>query len=83
MTKDVATHSRNADAVFVAGGKPNLITANMLKSGSRLIDIGINRVTDDQGKAEFLETVILNHVQKQPTGSLPYSGESVRSQYLV
>ena len=50
MTKDVADHSRRADAVFVAVGKPNLITADMLKSGATLIDIGINRVTDDQGK---------------------------------
>ena len=50
MTKDVADHSRRADAVFVAVGKPNLITADMLKSGATLIDIGINRVTDEQGK---------------------------------
>ena len=51
MTKDVADHSRRADAVFVAVGKPNLITADMLKSGATLIDIGINRVTDEQGKS--------------------------------
>ena len=50
MTKDVGDHSRRADAVFVAVGKPNLITADMLKSGATLIDIGINRVTDDQEK---------------------------------
>jgi methylenetetrahydrofolate dehydrogenase (NADP+)/methenyltetrahydrofolate cyclohydrolase len=36
MTKNVADHSRRADAVFVAVGKPNLITADMLKSGSTL-----------------------------------------------
>ena len=54
MTKDAAAHSRNADAFFVAVGKPNLITANMLKSGSTLIDIGINRVTDDQGKSRII-----------------------------
>lgn len=51
MTKDVADHSRRADAVFVAVGKPNLITADMLKSGATLIDIGINRVTDEQGES--------------------------------
>ena len=54
MTKDVADHSRRADAVFVAVGKPNLITADMLKSGATLIDIGINRVTDDQGKSRIV-----------------------------
>ena len=54
MTKDVAYHSRRADAVFVAVGKPNLITADMLKSGATLIDIGINRVTDEQGKSRIV-----------------------------
>ena len=54
MTKDVADHSRRADAVFVAVGRPNLITADMLKSGATLIDIGINRVTDEQGKSRIV-----------------------------
>jgi methylenetetrahydrofolate dehydrogenase (NADP+)/methenyltetrahydrofolate cyclohydrolase len=54
MTKNVADHSRRADAVFVAVGKPNLITGDMLKSGSTLIDIGINRVTDDKGKSRIV-----------------------------
>ncbi len=54
MTKDVADHSRRADAVFVAVGKPNLITGDMLKSGSTLIDIGINRVTDEHGKSRIV-----------------------------
>jgi len=54
MTKDVADHSRRADAVFVAVGKPNLISADMLKSGATLIDIGINRVTDEQGKSRIV-----------------------------
>jgi len=54
MTKNVADHSRRADAVFVAVGKPNLITGDMLKSGSTLIDIGINRVTDDKGESRIV-----------------------------
>lgn len=44
MTRQVAVHSRAADAVFVAVGKPGLVTGNMLKPGAALIDIGINRV---------------------------------------
>ena len=51
MTKDFTVHSKNADAVFVAVGKPNLITGKMLKPGAALIDIGINRITDDNGKS--------------------------------
>ncbi|MDR0810645.1 MAG: bifunctional 5,10-methylenetetrahydrofolate dehydrogenase/5,10-methenyltetrahydrofolate cyclohydrolase [Gemmobacter sp.] len=44
MTRQVAVHSRAADAVFVAVGKPGLVTGEMLKPGAALIDIGINRV---------------------------------------
>lgn len=44
MTRQVAVHSRRADAVFVAVGKPGLVTGEMLKPGAALIDIGINRV---------------------------------------
>ena len=50
MTRQVAVHSRAADAVFVAVGKPGLVTGEMLKPGSALIDIGINRVTDAEGQ---------------------------------
>ena len=44
MTRSVAMHSRAADVVFVAVGKPGLVTGNMLKPGCAVIDIGINRV---------------------------------------
>ena len=54
MTKDFTVHSKKADAVFVAVGKPNLITGKMLKPGATLIDIGINRITDDNGKSRIV-----------------------------
>lgn len=44
MTRSVAMHSRRADAVFVAVGKPQLIRAEMIKPGAAVIDIGINSV---------------------------------------
>jgi methylenetetrahydrofolate dehydrogenase (NADP+)/methenyltetrahydrofolate cyclohydrolase len=47
-------HSRAADAVFVAVGKPGLVTGDMLKPGAALIDIGINRVEGRTvGDADF------------------------------
>ena len=49
MTRDVASHSRRADAVMVAVGRPNLITADMIRPGAVLIDIGINQVEDADG----------------------------------
>lgn len=42
MTRSVPIHSRRADAIFVAVGKPRLITGEMIKPGAAVIDIGIN-----------------------------------------
>lgn len=50
MTRQVSVHSRRADAVFVAVGKPGLVTGEMLKPGAALIDIGINRIAGPDGK---------------------------------
>lgn len=49
MTRSVAMHSRAADAVFVAVGKPGLVTGEMLKPGGVVIDIGINRIETPDG----------------------------------
>ena len=49
MTRSVAMHSRASDAVFVAVGKPGLVTGDMLKPGAALIDIGINRIDTPDG----------------------------------
>jgi len=49
MTRSVAMHSRAADAVFVAVGKPGLVTGEMLKPGAALIDTGINRIDTPDG----------------------------------
>ena len=46
MTRSVAAHARRADAVLVAVGVPGLLTADMVKPGAAVIDIGINQVTD-------------------------------------
>ncbi|MCG7493205.1 bifunctional 5,10-methylenetetrahydrofolate dehydrogenase/5,10-methenyltetrahydrofolate cyclohydrolase [Thalassobius sp. Cn5-15] len=54
MTRSVAMHSRAADAVFVAVGKPGLVTGDMIKPGAAVIDIGINRVDGKTvGDADF------------------------------
>ncbi|CAH2274678.1 bifunctional methylenetetrahydrofolate dehydrogenase cyclohydrolase, mitochondrial [Pelobates cultripes] len=39
-------HTRLADIVVAAAGIPNLITADMIKEGAAVIDVGINRVQD-------------------------------------
>ena len=56
-TKDLAFHTKRADVVIVAAGKPNLITADIVKEGVILIDIGINRVPvlDENGQPTLNE----------------------------
>lgn len=43
---DLAAISRSADILIAAVGRPNLITADMVKPGAVVIDVGINRITD-------------------------------------
>jgi methylenetetrahydrofolate dehydrogenase (NADP+)/methenyltetrahydrofolate cyclohydrolase len=43
-TRNLAIHTRRAEALFVAVGKPGLITGEMVKPGAAVIDIGINQV---------------------------------------
>ena len=47
-TRDLAHHTRGADILVVATGKRNIVTADMIKSGAVVIDVGMNR--DDEGK---------------------------------
>ncbi|HWG03104.1 MAG TPA: bifunctional methylenetetrahydrofolate dehydrogenase/methenyltetrahydrofolate cyclohydrolase [Trebonia sp.] len=42
-TKDIAAHTRNADIVVVAAGRPGLLTADMVKPGAAVLDVGITR----------------------------------------
>jgi methylenetetrahydrofolate dehydrogenase (NADP+)/methenyltetrahydrofolate cyclohydrolase len=45
-TKDLAFHTRRADVVLVAVGRPNLVRGDMLKPGAAVVDIGINVLPD-------------------------------------
>ena len=54
-TKDLSIHTKDADILVVATGKPKMITGNMIKSGSVVIDVGINRLPDGKlcGDVDF------------------------------
>jgi methylenetetrahydrofolate dehydrogenase (NADP+) / methenyltetrahydrofolate cyclohydrolase len=45
-TRDLAAHTRRADVVIAAAGRANLLTADMVKPGAVVIDVGMNRVED-------------------------------------
>ncbi|MBK4217674.1 bifunctional 5,10-methylenetetrahydrofolate dehydrogenase/5,10-methenyltetrahydrofolate cyclohydrolase [Paracoccus caeni] len=57
MTRSVAMHSRRADVVVVAVGKPHLIGPDMIKPGAAVIDIGINQITDADGSVRIVGDV--------------------------
>ncbi|MDE5591778.1 MAG: bifunctional methylenetetrahydrofolate dehydrogenase/methenyltetrahydrofolate cyclohydrolase FolD, partial [Helicobacter sp.] len=54
-TQNLIEHTKRADILCVAVGKPNLITQEMVKEGAIVIDIGINRLEDGRivGDVDF------------------------------
>ena len=74
MTRNLAVHSRQADAVFVAAGKPNLINGNMVKPGAAVIDIGINQVTMDDGSSKVVGDVDFDSCAKVAGWITPVPG---------
>ncbi len=50
-TKDLPSITRQADILIVAIGKPNFITANMVKQGAVVVDVGIHRLPDATRKS--------------------------------
>ncbi|RXH57721.1 bifunctional 5,10-methylenetetrahydrofolate dehydrogenase/5,10-methenyltetrahydrofolate cyclohydrolase [Granulicella sibirica] len=52
-TADLARHTREADILVAAIGRPGFVTPEMIKPGATLIDVGINRVTDASEVARF------------------------------
>jgi len=52
-TKDLACHTRQADILIAAAGKPELIRAEMVRPGAVVIDVGVNRVKDSSTKKGY------------------------------
>lgn len=56
-TRDLGFHTRQADILVVAAGKPGLVTGSMVKEGAVVIDVGVNRLADGRivGDVSFSE----------------------------
>ena len=52
-TKNLAEHTRRADILVVALGRPEFVTGDMVKEGVVVIDVGINRVDDETAKRGY------------------------------
>jgi methylenetetrahydrofolate dehydrogenase (NADP+) / methenyltetrahydrofolate cyclohydrolase len=74
MTRSVAAHSRRADAVLVAVGRPKFLHADMVKPGAAVIDIGINQVTGPDGEPMIVGDVDTDSVREVASWVTPVPG---------
>lgn len=53
LTDNIVPHVRMADIVISAVGKPGIVTADMIKEGAVIIDVGMNRIPDSSKKSGY------------------------------
>ena len=73
-TRDLGAHTRSADILVVATGKANLVTADMVKPGAVVIDVGMNRTPEGKlcGDADFQGMLgKVSHITPVPGGVGP------------
>jgi methylenetetrahydrofolate dehydrogenase (NADP+)/methenyltetrahydrofolate cyclohydrolase len=74
-TKDIASHTRRADILIVAAGVPKFVTADMVKEGAVVIDVGVNRIgTTPDGKAKLCGDVDFDAVKEKASFITPVPG---------
>ena len=73
-TRDVAAHTKRADIVVVAVGKPNLIDGSQIKPGAVVIDVGINRVTMRDGTKRTVGDVDFDSAKEKAAFITPVPG---------
>ncbi|MDJ0572400.1 MAG: bifunctional 5,10-methylene-tetrahydrofolate dehydrogenase/5,10-methylene-tetrahydrofolate cyclohydrolase, partial [Pleurocapsa sp. MO_192.B19] len=61
-TQNLATVCGEADILVAAVGKPEMITREMVKPGAVVIDVGINRVENSQGKSKLVGDIAFDEV---------------------
>jgi len=74
-TKDMAFHTKRADILIVAAGKPKAITGDMVKEGVVVIDVGVNQVgTTAEGKRILEGDVDFESVSAKAKAITPVPG---------
>lgn len=71
-TADLAAHTRRADIVVAATGRPGFITGEMVKEGVVVIDVGINRVEDASRKKGY-----------RLVGDVDFEGVAPKASYIT
>ncbi len=74
-TRDLASHTKRADILIVAAGKAKAITADMVKDGAVVIDVGVNRIgMTAEGKAKLCGDVDFEAVKEKASVITPVPG---------
>ena len=73
-TRDLPGIARRADLVFAAVGRAEMVRRDWIKPGATVIDVGINRVTDANGKARIVGDVAFAEVCKVAGAITPVPG---------
>lgn len=74
-TRDLAFHTKRADILIVAAGRPKVITADMVKEGVVVIDVGVNRIgKTPEGKAILCGDVDFDAVKEKASAITPVPG---------
>ena len=74
-TKDMKAHTLRADILIVAAGVPKAVTADMVKPGAVVIDVGVNRIgTTPEGKAKLAGDVDFASVKEKASMITPVPG---------
>jgi methylenetetrahydrofolate dehydrogenase (NADP+)/methenyltetrahydrofolate cyclohydrolase len=74
-TKDVAFHTKRADILIAAAGVPKFVTADMVKDGVVVIDVGVNRIgMSESGKAILAGDVDFDAVKEKAAAITPVPG---------
>lgn len=75
-TRDLGEHTRRADILIAAVGRPQMVTADMVKPGAVVIDVGVNRVPDATKKsgARLVGDVAFDQVREVASLITPVPG---------
>lgn len=74
-TRDLVFHTKRADILIVAAGRPKAITADMVKEGVVVIDVGVNRIgMTPEGKAKLCGDVDFEGLKEKASAITPVPG---------
>jgi methylenetetrahydrofolate dehydrogenase (NADP+)/methenyltetrahydrofolate cyclohydrolase len=73
-TRDIKTHCWRADILIAAMGVAEFVKADMVRPGAVVIDVGINRLVDEQGKARIVGDVAFDEAAVRAEAITPVPG---------